>query len=217
MTTQDTEIKTAQETRIPESGGRRRFLGTSSAAAPFILTMVSQPALGVTCFSPSRALSQNTSISQLGKDGECLNAESAGNYKAQQVPPTTATRTRSARSGGAYHWPASVKPTDPFHPIFKEGYTPGVTKFTKPGGVSMTFGEALNEQAPGQVHFHLIGAYLNKKGGNGAVIPDSAITETGILTMWDEYATRGYYEPVAGVKWYGQEIVDYLKSNGIVG
>lgn len=209
MTNQDQEIKTAQEAMVPKSGGRRRFLGAGSAAAPFILTMVSQPALGVTCFTPSRSLSRNTSISQQGNYGECTNAESPGNYKAQQTSGTS-----------AYHWPASVPPSTLFHPLFHMGTVPGVTKFTKVVNgqeVSMTLGEALNVNAAGQVHFHLIGAYLNKKGGNGAVIPDSAITDTGILIMWQEYATKGYYEPVAGVKWYADEIVNYLKTNGIVG
>lgn len=209
MTNQNKDIQTAQEAVVLENDGRRRFLGAGSAAAPFILTMVSQPALGVTCFTPSRSLSQNTSISQQGKYGECTNAESPGNYKAQQTP-----------GNGAYHWPASVPPSTPFHPLFHMGGTHGVTKFTKIVNnqeVSMTLGEALDVNAPGQVHFHLIGAYLNKMGGNGAIIPDSAITAPGILTMWHEYATNGYYEPVANVQWSAQDIVDYLQTNGIVG
>ena len=80
----------------------------------------------------------------------------------------------------------------------------------------MTFGEAIRVNAPGQVHFHLIAAYLNKLGGNGAVIPDVAITLSGILTIWSEYAAKGFYQPTAGVKWYANEIKDYLVTNGIV-
>lgn len=81
----------------------------------------------------------------------------------------------------------------------------------------MSFGEVLNMNAGGMVAFHIIGAYLNKRGGNGAVIPDVAITEAGIKTIWHEYATKGYYAPMAGVKWYAEDIVNYLKTNGIVG
>lgn len=189
--------------------GRRRFLGAGVKASPFVLTLASQPALGVTCFTPSRSLSKNTSLSQAAKNGDCTGAESPGNYKAQQDP-----------AGTAYHWPASVKPTDPFHPFFKKGNSPGVTQFTKVitnnNVVSMTFGEALNVNAPGQVHFHIIAAYLNKLGGNGAVIPDLVITVAVIQTIWSEYATNGYYAPVAGVKWDAVDIVNYLTSNGIV-
>ncbi len=208
MNDQDKDTKTAQESLLADRQGRRRFLGAGTVAAPFILTMVSRPALGITCFTPSRSLSKNTSISQQGKNGECTSAESPGNYKAQQDP-----------TKGAYHWPGSVKPSDPFHPTFTQGTNPNVTSFTitESNVVRiMTFGEALSVNAPGQVHFHIIGAYLNKLGGNGAVIPDSAITVDGIKKIWTEYAMVGYYEPTAGVKWYAAEIVNYLISNGIV-
>jgi len=187
---------------------RRRFLGAGAAATPFLLTMVSQPALGVTCFTPSRSLSKNTSISQQGKYGECSNAESPGNYKTQQQS-----------TSAAYHWPPSVPPTTPMHPLFYKGTTEGLTKFTiRQNGVwrSRTLGEALGVNAPGQVHFHLIGAYLNKMGGNGAIIPDNVMTVQDILDMWREWATKGYYEPMAGVRWGATQIVNYLTDNGIV-
>lgn len=193
---------------LTNGGRRRRFLGAGVSAAPLVLTMVSQPALGATCFTPSRSLSRNTSVSQNGLFGECTGAESPGNYKAQQTPGTS-----------AYHWPASVKPTDPFHPTFKMGSEQGVSKFTKRENgkwVSMSFGEALNINAPGQVHFHLIGAYLNKLGGNGAIIPDVAITVDGILKIWNEYIIKGFYAPTTGVQWGAEQIVTYLKTNGIV-
>lgn len=193
---------------LTNGGRRRRFLGAGVSAAPLVLTMVSQPALGANCFTPSRSLSRNTSVSQNGLFGECTGAESPGNYKAQQTPGTS-----------AYHWPASVKPTDPFHPTFKMGSEQGVSKFTKRENgkwVSMSFGEALKINAPGQVHFHLIGAYLNKLGGNGAIIPDVAITVDGILKIWNEYITKGFYAPTTGVQWGAEQIVTYLKTNGIV-
>lgn len=210
MTTQDKDIKTAQETIAPESGGRRRFLGAGSAAAPFILTMVSQPALGVTCFTPSRSLSKNTSISQQGKYGECTNAESPGNYKTQQDP-----------ASGAYHWPASAPPSTPFHPLFTQGTRTGTSFTVTTDGVtrSMTLGEVIStgpHQDPEKVAFHLIGAYLNTMGGNGAVIPPNVITEQGVRDIWAEYASKGYYEPTASVQWGPDQIKNYLISNGIV-
>lgn len=187
-------------------GRRRRFLGAGVSAAPLILTMVSQPALGATCFTPSRSLSRNTSVSQNGFFGECTNAQSPGNYSAQQDP-----------SKGSYNWP--ISPSTDFHPTFKEGSVDGVSSFRKTVGatrVIMTFGEAIRVNAPGQVHFHLIAAYLNKLGGNGAVIPDNVIKVEEILNIWSEYVTKGYFEPMATVKWYGEDIKTYLISNGIV-
>ena len=207
-----TDMKTNKQTPAAQVNdpiaGRRRFLGkTALKAAPFVVTLASQPALGATCFTPSRSLSRNTSLSQQGFYGECTGAQSPGNYKAQQSP------------GSSYSWPASVPPSTLMHPLFTMGNSEGVTKFTKTEGgkvVSQTLGEAISVNASGMVAFHLIGAYLNKMGGNGAVIPDKAITVAGILNMWSEYALKGYFEPTAGVKWYAAEIVAYLKSNGIV-
>ena len=208
MNDHDTQSDSDDSRAISTAKGRRRVLGAGASAAPFLLTLVSQPALGVTCFTPSRSLSRNTSLSQTGKYGECTGAESPGNYKAQQTP-----------GHSAYHWPASVPPTTAMHPLFYMGDSEGVTKFTKVvnrNTVSKTLGEALQVTTSGQVHFHLIGAYLNKMGGNGAVIPDNVLTVSAILGMWQEYAMRGYYEPFAGTKWYAAEIVNYLISNGIV-
>lgn len=208
MTDQDSKNLPSQPDVSAEKKSRRRFLGAGAASTPFLLTLVSQPALGVTCFTPSRSLSKNTSISQEGHYGECSGAESPGNYKAQQDP-----------TKGAYHWPASVPPSTPMHPLFHMGNNEGVTKFTKTQNnqiVSKTLGEALNVNAGGQVHFHIIGAYLNKMGGNGAIIPDNVMTAQDIRDMWQEYATKGFFEPMAGIKWLEAEIVDYLKSNGLV-
>ncbi len=211
MTDQATNPEPAQGNINGKRKDRRRFLGAGVAATPFLLTLVSQPALGTgaVCFSPSRNVSRNTSVSQQGRYGECLRAGSPGNYAAQQQA-----------SKGAYQWPAAVPPTTAMHPLFYQGAENGKTKFIKKENnqwVSMTLGEALQVSAAGQVHFHLIAAYLNKMGGNGAVIPDSVLTVQDILGMWQEYASRGYFEPMAGVKWYAEDIVNYLKTNGIVG
>ncbi|MBH9577365.1 hypothetical protein [Inhella proteolytica] len=198
---------------------RRRFLGAGVVVPPTLLTLASQPALGVTCFTPSRSLSRNTSVSQQGKNGECTGAESPGNYKAQQDS-----------SSNAYHWPATFPPSTKFHSVFS-----GSRYMVS--GVSLTLGQVLNlgpnttPGDPGKVAFHLIGAFLNINGGNGAVIPPHIIDSTVIKNMWTEWDTKGYYEPMAGVKWYADYtmvgstvtvaapnggIKGYLLSNGIV-
>lgn len=189
---------------------RRRFLGKGIKAAPFVITLASQPALGTTCFTPSRSLSKNTSISQQGKDGECTNAESPGNYKAQQDS-----------TANAYHWPSTVPPSTLFHPLFRQGGT-AATSFQKTVGSvtsSMTLGEVLTDGASQDTYKfakHMIGAYLNVMGGNGAFIPANVMTEQKIRDIWESYVVHGYYEVTAGVQWTAEQIIDYLKSNGIV-
>lgn len=201
------------------SRSRRRFLGAGAVVPPTLLTLASQPALGVTCFTPSRSLSRNTSVSQQGKNGECTGAESPGNYKAQQNA-----------GDQAYHWPTSFPPSTPFHTVFSGSRY-------KVNGVSLTLGQVLQLSPsttpadPGKVAFHLIGAFLNVNGGNGAVIPPHIIDSTVIKAIWTEWDTKGYYEPMAGVRWYADYtqvgatitvaapfggITGYLKSNGIV-
>ena len=138
------------------------------------------------------------------KDG-CVSAQSPGNYKAQ----VNATSS-------AYSWPAAIPPSTPFHPLFS-----GVNiRFYKSNGTtSLTLHEVLSVVgAPDsqQVAFHIVAAYLNVNGGNGAVIPPHVIDSAGVKKLWNEWDLKGYYEPFAGVKWYATEIKNYLISNGIV-
>ena len=43
-----------------------------------------------------------------------------------------------------------------------------------------------------------------------ALIPTSVLTKAKLVGMWNEFAAKGYYEPVAGVKWYEADIKAYL-------
>lgn len=208
MAEQDTNSDLSQDRANAKAHGRRRFLG-AGAAAPFLLTLVSQPALGVTCFTPSRALSRNTSVSQQGKYGECFNARSPANYKAQQ---------QVMSMGGI--WPDAVPPSASMDSKFSPVPTQFMKQVNENGTLvskSMTLGEAF--QAPGadQAHLYLIAAYLNKMGGGNALIPETVLSVQGILAMWNEYTLRGYYEPMGGIQWGSGDIVNYLQTNGIVG
>ena len=200
--------------RLQANAGRRRFLGKGALVAPAVLTLASQPALGVTCFTPSRSLSKNTSASQVGKTGECLNAESPGNYKTQSTAGTA-----------PYNWP--ISPSTPFHSNVTKRIdgvnVVGIFSGSKYGNLSLL--KVLNQVGttsfpfpgdPQNVAFHLIGAYLNKLGGNGAVIPDNVMTLQGIKDIWTAWNTNGQYEVSAGIYWNGTQLVQYLTSNGLV-
>lgn len=206
MTDQHTSPAPTPAAGTPHDKRRRRFLGAGVSATPALLTLASQPALGVTCFTPSRSLSKNTSVSQQAKNGECTNAESPGNYMAQTDP-----------TAQAYHWPANIPPSTKFHPLFS-----GVNRrfYKQPDNViSLTLVEVLSLVGPPdaeQVAFHLIAAYLNVNGGNGAVIPPHILDSARVLQIWNEWDVKGFFEPTAGVKWYAAEIKAYLLSNGIV-
>jgi hypothetical protein len=207
MTNPDTDLDDCDNNTNVEQRARRRFLGAGAAATPFLLTLVSQPALGVTCFTPSRSLSRNTSLSQQGKYGDCTLAASPREYLT------------NASELGASAWPEDVPPTTAFHPLFTEGSVDGITKFTKVDNtttVSMTFLEVLQVNAT-SVAAYMIAAYLNKSGGNLAVIPENVLTSSDILNMWSEYSIAQTFEPMAGIVWGEMQIKSYLTSNGIVG
>lgn len=209
---------------IPQSGGtpgpapdrrRRRFLGAGASITPAVLTLASQPALGITCFTPSRSLSRNTSLSQTGQFGECTNAESPGNYSQQFIPGGNG----KGKGQGSYHWP--IDPGTPFHPTFARTAR---FSFDVPSGNttrSLTMLEVLNLpygtlSDSQQVAFHIVAAYLNKLGGNGAMIPDNVMTVQALQQIWLEWGTNGRYEVMAGIYWGADEIKGYLISNGIV-
>lgn len=209
--------------------GRRHFLGAGSAVTPVILTLFSQPALGATCFTPSRSLSRNTSVSQQGKYSECW-GQSPGNYAAQTVDGMP-----------SYSWP--ISPDTPFHPTFIAGSVRGANLFLKPvyqevektidgnkvkvmeavGEESMTMLEVLNlrgNEDSSKFAFHMIGAYLNCLGGlvsplaiTAAPVNPDVASVTGI---WKEWVDTGSYEVMAGVKWGPAEIKTYLFDNGII-
>ena len=60
---------------------------------------------------------------------------------------------------------------------------------------------------PYQLGAHCVAALLNAKMGWTPVL-----TEAQVRAMFNDYASYGYYEPTAGVKWYPADIVTYLKS-----
>lgn len=214
----------------PPARGRRRFLGAGVSATPALLTLASQPALGVTCFTPSRSLSKNTSVSQAGKDGEC-NGRSPGNYRAQTQPGSP-----------AYTWPAYPQPDTPFHDIFSgyrfsitiiggSGSTGGKSKKPRasaPSTRSLTFLEVLTlnptstfpDLAPGSpipvdpanLGMHIAAAYLNCI--NGFIAPN-VLTAEQVKEIWTDWDADEQYEVMAGVYWDAAQLVDYLSSNGI--
>jgi hypothetical protein len=55
--------------------------------------------------------------------------------------------------------------------------------------------------------FHLVAAYLNAIKGWTPFLPVATIQ-----AMFTEWQNAGFFSPTAGVKWYPEQIVDYLKA-----
>lgn len=169
--------------------GRRRLLQGGLAAAPVLMTLVSRPVLGQQAVTPSAFCSGNTS-------GALVSATSFGRSAGFWKQP---------HNFGV--WPA------PYHPTTLSG--PGGHKATlfdsvfTPHYSGQTLLDVLGTGggAPDHVARQTIAALLNIAAGWTPVV-----TAAIVKGIWNEYITKGYFEPTAGVHWDHTQIVTYLTS-----
>ena len=194
---------------------RRRLLRGGLLAAPILMTLTSRPVLGGQwktvgggggkwgggggkCFTPSGFVSMPTS--QHGKPSYC-SGRTPGYWKQSQ------------------HFGSWVAPYYPTTVSWPGGHK--ATKFTEvfygansPYPPATTLLEVLGMQGgpPNDVARHIVAAVLNCAAGWTPVL-----TVPVLRGIWSEYintggGTVGYFEPTAGVKWYHDDIVNYLLS-----
>ncbi len=215
----------------PPKNGRRRFLGAGTAVAPALLTLAGQPALGATCFTPSRNLSKNTSVSQNGKDGTCTGTGVAGYAGgASGGSVNTATATFHTLFAGDFFY---VKTNSGDNTNGLRSCTllevlnlntatlaapTGTVWCTSAGVYRAAFVPAASTSALDTIVLakHMVAAYLNCIGGK---VPNHVLKATGAhpscTDMWLNFINDGLYEVMAGVTWNASAIKDYLISNGI--
>ena len=176
---------TSQPQAASPDAGRRRLLQGGLAAGPVIFTLFSRPAfgLGFECKTPSGFLSGN--VSQHGNPTFCT-GRTPGYWKQPQHFAA---------------WPAPYFPTTVF-PSATTGF-----KGTQFGTKTMlqvleTGGNAGGYTALGR---HITAALLNAAAGLTPVL-----SVTDVRNIWNEYVLKGYFEPSAGIKWYPDQIVEYL-------
>ena len=172
------------------SASRRRLLQGGLAAAPVLMTLISRPVLATPgAQTPSAFASGNVSGAGQG----------------------VATTGRSPGYWNQSQWYGSWKP--PFYPTTVPG--PGghyATKFDAvftPQFSGKTLLDVLNMGGgpPNDVARHCVAALLNA-AAQWTTVP-SIQTVKGI---WSEYVQKGYFEPMAGIRWNHAQIVTYLTS-----
>lgn len=177
--------------------GRRRFgkagVGTSVGV---ILTLTSQPGMArLMCVSPSAEQSGNTS-------------------HAHKLQVACVGRSPGFWKNHAEAWPSAGTSTDA---MFSAIFTTGTYRTTllspyscmevlDPKDIKQK-GVPVVDADPDNVAMHIVATLLNVRSGR-----ISFLTENQVTGIWNSYATKGYYEPTAGVKWYGDKIVEYLKK-----
>jgi hypothetical protein len=180
----------------PEAG-RRRLLQGGLAAGPVIFTLFSRPALGVSveCKTPSGFLSGN--LSQHGTPTFC-SGRTFGYWKQDQhfaEWPAPYFPTTVSGSGG--------HPATKFHSA-TTGFTGSQFGTKTMLQVMQTTGNAGGYTALGRA---IAGALLNAAAGLTPVL-----SVTDVRNIWNEYVLKGYFEPSAGIKWFPDQIITYLKT-----
>jgi hypothetical protein len=197
--------------------------------APALLTLAGQPALGMTCFTPSRNLSRNMSVSQQGKYGEC-SGYGVASYASGSGWPVATTTAFHPLFAGDFFWIKdnsgnnlnglrsctlleilNLNVTTLVAPTGKVWSTSaGVYRasFVPPSGASSADTIILAK--------HIVAAYLNCMSLR---VPPTVLAATGAhpscTSIWQDFIGDGRYEVMANVLWDAKQIKDYLTSNGI--
>jgi hypothetical protein len=190
-------LPAARADGAPASPGRRRFTRAGLGASGVILTLASDPALATTatpfmCRSPSGSLSGGLQ-SQHGTQTVTCNGLSPGYWINHPED-----------------WPASIYPVSTRQhnaTMYASMFPFGSTTLYKTGTMMGVLTSNDSGQDPYNLGMHLVAAYLNVRSGK-----INYLTVNVLKTMWHDLVTYGYYAPMAGTKWYGEDIKNYLQS-----
>lgn len=192
------------------SVSRRKLLRAGLGASPVILTVASQPVMAST--------------------GRCSSASAFGSINASRP-------SRIDYCGGCkpeYWKQPTCHPQWPtgYYPVTKSrsGYITYATKFNDCFGSSngypgRTLLEVMNLSGTGnknEVARLCSAALLNAAKG---LTPSTVLSTQKVKDVWRSFATKGFYEPTAGVKWYPSSsipastggLIAWLKSTMPVG
>lgn len=201
--------KTADQTK-PVDESRRHFTKSGLAVSGVLLTLASRSALGggLVCKSPSGFLSGN--VSQHGTPVTCTGGSPGywGSHTDKWPSPyLTGSCSDPQRKQDYNNWSNSGASSGT---MFKDlalgfdcyGYGSRYKDYSMLQVILLG-----GSGDPDQLGAHIVAALLNAQMGWTPVL-----TESQVRGMFNEYASKGYFEPTAGVKWYPADIVTYLKS-----
>jgi hypothetical protein len=177
---------------------RRHFTKSGLVVSGVLLTLASRPSLGAVCTSPSGFQSGN--LSAPGTSQTCSGRSPGyfGTHSAQWPSPYEAgsyTDSDTRSSSGTMFKDSALG----FH---CSGYGSNYKNYSMMQIIGLGGGGD-----PHQLGAHIIAALLNARMGWTPVL-----TEAQVRNMFNEYDSKGYFEPTAGVKWYPEDIVTYLQS-----
>jgi hypothetical protein len=213
--TADIQPDATQPAAVDQS---RRKLAGAALGVSAILTLASRPVLAGQCVTPSAACSGN--LSQHGTPTTC-SGKSPGYWKQhpEQWPTPYTPGGCSNQCNKCEKWSGGTS----FHPIFKLISNGKCNSFnadfdsnpiSAPTSLSMMQVMMMNDGSnpwglsdPDNLGMHIVAALLNAKKGLTPIL-----SESDVINMWNEWATKGYFEPTASVHWSSAQIVQYIQG-----
>lgn len=136
--------------------------------------------------------------------GLCTTCSMHGSIRpsGKQAAATCGGRTPDAWSKlKKKDWPQTCEPGTHFSPLF----SPSLNR----SNVSLM--NVVESSSYDTVARHCVAAYLNASA-SPPLTPPTILSAGMTKTIWSSYATKGYFEPTAGVRWTSAQIVDWIKT-----
>ena len=184
-----------QESRPVDLSRRKLCMGLGLSA---VITLASRPVLAGQCMTPSSAAS--------------------GNLSTHGTPPTCTGLTPAQWVGTApgqypggnvsFHTPTL---SDPNLKNLNGVFMPGMRANWGSNNLKQVMQAADNSNTgstPNPISAEFAAALLNIRGG---YVPANVLTEMQLIGMWNDWLIDGIFNPMAGVDWDAQKIVDYLR------
>ena len=193
---------------------RRRLTGAGLGISA-IFTLASRPVLAAQCTSASAAASGN--LSQHGTPPQCT-GRTPGYWKVSQhgqdwpalyKQGSCNENGNGGGNGGCSESPENWVGGTTFHPEFQGSkFTINNKSLTMNQVMVLNNSSYLGVTDQDNLGSHIVAALLNAASGK----TDGVLTVATVKAMWSECQTKGYFEPMAGVKWTPAQVVAYLKT-----
>jgi hypothetical protein len=99
-------------------------------------------------------------------------------------------------------WPTSVSANDLFSAYFSPALSDGQAKLKSVVDPSKGYDP---------VACHCVCALANAST-SPPLTPASILGVAYVKAVWSSYASKGYFEPTAGIRWNGAQIVEWIKT-----
>ena len=177
--------------------GRRRLLRGGLGAGSVLMTLASRPVSAATC---TQASAFSSVVSGKQPITLCSGRTPASWFATSDSTSAGAALFVSSLVSTGTDWP--IDPATKFSSVFSPGLTNG--NLTLKGVLDTTKGAPVVAQ-------HCVAGLLNTSGSS-PLVPATILTPIRVKDIWNSFATKGYYEASAGVRWSETQIIEWLKT-----